>query len=239
MRKLLYAAVLLAGTALASNANAATALTLTGITDHSVGPQSTSQPCIICGTTQAHNPAFFGYNNFQQSGNISSYNAYSTTPTAELPDGTPGNPYTVQQIVNAGGSIFDVAIDVNTNSQRSETLQSFEVLVNGTPQYVYNGPTNIGSIDNNGNGFADWLLSRIDLSRFNATDLVLFHAVWTGAVAGAESFFLTNFTGGTICVGCTPTPTAVPLPPAVALFLSGLVGIGALKRFTKKKVGLA
>ena len=60
------------------------------VTDHSVGPQSTSQPCIICGTTQAHNPAFFGYNNFQQSGNISSYNAYSTTPTAELPDGTPG-----------------------------------------------------------------------------------------------------------------------------------------------------
>jgi hypothetical protein len=218
---------------------AATLLNLTGPADaQTIGPQSTSAPCIICGTTQAHNPAGFGYNNFKATGGDGSYNLYSTTPTAELGDGVVGNPYTVQQLVNAGGSIFDVAIDVDTTSAKSETLQFFEVLINGVQQFVYNTPTNIANgINNQGNGYADWLLKTVNLSTFAATDTVLFHATWSGAVDGPESFFLTNFTGQN-CVGCTPTPTAVPIPAALPLFMAGLIGVGWISR-KRKTLNLA
>jgi len=234
MTKIVLAAVLLAGTAFATSANAATLLNLTGpAAAQTLGPQSTSAPCIICGTTQAHNPAGFGYNNFKATGGDSNYNLYSTTPTAELGNGVVGNPYTVQQLVNAGGSIFDVAIDVDTTSAKSETLQFFEVLINGVQQFVYNTPTNIANgINNQGNGYADWLLKTVNLSTFAATDTVLFHATWSGAVDGPESFFLTNFSGQN-CVGCTPGPTSIPIPPALPLFVAGMIGIGWISRKRK------
>ena len=72
-------------------------LTLTGpIQGNTVGPQSTSNPCIIAGT-QCQQPAGFGFNNFTSSGAISSYNMFSTTPTATVADGVQGTPYTVAQ----------------------------------------------------------------------------------------------------------------------------------------------
>ena len=68
-----------------------------------------------------------------------------------------------------------MAIDVNTASG-GETLQLFEVIVNGVVVYNYVGPTLIGNISNNGNGFGDWTLGNIDLSGFTANSTVLFHA---------------------------------------------------------------
>src|SRR6187402_3621356 len=80
------------------DAATATPLTLTGpIPGNTVGPQSTSNPCIIAGTNCSQ-PAGFGYNNFTSSGAINDYNMYSTTPTAVVPDGTQGTPYTVGQL---------------------------------------------------------------------------------------------------------------------------------------------
>src|SRR5678815_3681457 len=80
-----------AGTASAAD----TLLTLTGpIAGNTVGPQSASAPCVIAGTN-CQNPAGFGFNNFAQGGNQTSFNAYSTTPTAQLADGVQGTPYTV------------------------------------------------------------------------------------------------------------------------------------------------
>src|SRR5215471_8624675 len=90
-----------------------TALTLISVPDHTLGPQSTSNPCIIAGTT-CQQPAGFGFNNFTQSGSISSYNMFSTTPTSQVDDGVKGTPYTVAQLTGAVGSSFVVAIDVNT-----------------------------------------------------------------------------------------------------------------------------
>ena len=49
------------------------------LADADVVPQSISDPCIICATTQAHNPAGFGYNNFNSTGNDSSFNLFSST----------------------------------------------------------------------------------------------------------------------------------------------------------------
>jgi hypothetical protein len=203
-------------------------LTLSGpIAGNTVGPQSTSNPCVICGTT-AQNPANFGYNNFTESGAISSYNMYSTsvTPSATVPDGMEGMPYTVSQIQAAVGSgPFDVAIDVNTTGAKSETLQLFEVIDvhNGVETVIYNyvGPTVIGGVNNNGNGFADWTLGAIDLSGLGlpSTDGILFHADWNNAVDGAESFFLVHH---------------VPEPGTWIMMFAGLLGTGWMLRRARK-----
>src|SRR5262245_38730036 len=139
-------ALLLAG---ASVANAAPiTLTLVAQPAHTIGPQSTSAPCIIAGTN-CKNPSDFPFNNFQQGGNISSYDEDSPT-------------YTVDQFPFLN---FDVAIDVNTSSAAGETLQSFTVSVDADGAngpggfediYVYTGPTLIGNGSSHGNGFADW-----------------------------------------------------------------------------------
>lgn len=196
-------------------------LTLTGpVANNSVGPQSASAPCIIA-ATNCSQPAGFGFNNFTASGAISSYNMYSTTPTATVPDGVQGTPYTVSQIEAVVGSIFQVAIDVNTTNAAGETLQLFEVIVNGAVAYNYVGPTPIGNIVNNGNGYADWTLGVVDLSSFLDTDTVLFHAVWNGASDGGESFFL--IAGG-------QPPTQIPEPTTLALVAIAMLGVGAIRR---------
>jgi hypothetical protein len=183
--------------ALTAAASADTMLTINQEAPHVVGPQSASNPCIIA-ATQCQQPAGMGFNNFISAGNISSYNMYSTTPTATVLDGVQGNPYTVAQIEGIVGNSFNVAIDVNTTSAMGETLQSFQVLVNGVEQFFFTGPFVIGTVSNNGNGFADWTLRTVDLSSFNATDQVLFHAVWNNASDGGESFFLVHTVPGPI-----------------------------------------
>src|SRR5262249_59430558 len=91
----------------------AVALTLTGpIQVNTLGPQSTSNPCIIAGT-QCQQPAGFGFNNLTQAGNISSFNMLSTTPTATVADGVQGTPYTCAQLYAVAPLGFDVSIDVN------------------------------------------------------------------------------------------------------------------------------
>ena len=188
-------------------------LTLTGpIQGNTLGPQSASNPCIIA-ATQCQQPAGFGFNNFTASGAISSYNMFSTTPTATVADGVQGTPYTGAQLNAVGGSGgFVVAIDVNTTAAAGETLQLFQVIVNGVVRDSYTGPTVIGGIANNGNGFGDWSLGVI--APFAATDQVLFHAVWNGASDGGESFFIVGVpttTGGGTGTGVAPEPASLVL----------------------------
>src|SRR5262245_28467657 len=199
-------------------------LTLTGpIAGNTVGPQSSSNPCIIA-ATQCQQPGGFGFNNFSSSGAISSYNMYSTTPTATIPDGVPGIPYTVAQIDAVTNNLpFVVAIDVNTTQAAGETLQLFEVIVNGAVAYNFVGPAAIGGINNNGNGFGDWTLGVIDLSGFADNASVLFHAVWTGASDGGESFFIVG-------VAAVPGPIVGAGLPGLIMACGGLLALGRRRR---------
>lgn len=206
---------------------AATPLTLTGpIPGNILGPQSASAPCIIA-ATNCSQPAAFGFNNYTETGAISSYDMYSTTPTGNVADGVMGTPYTVGQLAAAGLTSFVIAIDVNTTAARGETLQLFEVLdrTNNTVLYSYTGPTAIGAILNNGNGFGDWQLSTVNLTGLPSTEQILFHAKWTGATDGGESFFLV-----------ATQVTAVPEPQTYALMLAGLGLMGFVARRRKARV---
>src|SRR5215813_13607625 len=173
-------------------------LTLTGpIQGNNLGPQSSSNPCIIA-ATQCQQPAGFGFNNFTSAGNISSFNMFSTTPTATVADGVQGTPYTGAQLDAVAPLGFVVAIDVNSTSAAGETLQLFQVIVNGVVRDSFTGPAAIPP-GNNGNGFGDYLLATV--APFAATDQVLFHAVWNNASDGGESFFIIPVPGTIVGAG--------------------------------------
>jgi hypothetical protein len=210
------AAAMLALTGTAS----AVSLILTGpIQGNTLGPQSASNPCIIA-ATQCQQPAGFGFNNFTSAGNISSYNMFSTTPTANVADGVQGNPYTGAQLDAVAPQGFVVAIDVNTTNAAGETLQLFQVIVNGVVRDSFIGPAPIGNIANNGNGFGDWSLGVV--APFAVTDQVLFHAVWNNASDGGESFFI------------VPVPVPGPLAgaglPGLVAACGGLIALARRRR---------
>ena len=217
-----------------AHADAINNLSLSIIPDASVVPQSLSRPCIICATTQAHNPVGFGYNNFDSTGNTSSFNLFSSNITGSFGNGDDitVTPYTSGELRNFLQSVgdlsfkFAVAIDINTTGAKSEYLELFQLInLDGDPgQRVIFDLRNVALPGiNNGNGAADYLISGFDLSSVDPGDRLLFRAQWSGAVDGGESFYI------------VPDVTVVPAPSLGSglvglLMLSGLVGWHRLRR---------
>jgi hypothetical protein len=242
MNRTIYAALLLASTALATMpAQADVTLgsqnwTATGNTlslDAVVpgGNQPLNIQCIICGDNQPQQDATFGYTNFKNSGNLSDAIFFSTNVSGGANPGlnTVGIGYDgsfLRAFLQNLGDInlkFSVGVDVN-DTGTAQILESF-ALLNLTQHTVlaqYSlfdpGGTPIPSV-NNGTGFPDYTLSGFNINLgtdIQAGDKLIFFARISGANDGPDSFFL------------IPTVTAaVPGPIAGA----GLPGLAALAMF--------
>jgi len=232
MKKLLLAAVLLAGTAIATPASAVVLnnLTITALPAGLTVPQSLSNPCIICGTNASAQPNNFGYNNFTSQGNLTSFNMFSTNiiggGNLANNDEVDAKPYTgalIAGLANIGVS-FGVVIDVNT-ANGGETLTNFQLIDLSLPVgdrviFDFTGSLNLPDI-NNGNGKGDYLITGFNLAPFLGDNLI-FRAAWNNASDGAESFYLVPL-------------AAVPIPAALPMFAAGLAGLGLLAARRKKK----
>ena len=191
LRKLVLPAAMIF--AWVGDGSAATLLNLAGPFDNTIGPQSDRLPASsqgrsarslpISATTTSHKP-----------GTEPPTTCESTTPTPapnnqfDGPEGT--NPYTVAQITDVVGTSFSVAIDVNT-ADGGETLSLFEVWnrTTDTVLYSYNGPTILGP------SLTMVMVGGLDIRHYRLVGLstdtrIQFHAVWSNASDGAESFFL-------------------------------------------------
>ena len=236
MRKLLLATTALLALSAAPPASAATidlfavtasTSTLTLIPVVPGGNQPLNNPCLICGTTQPAQPAGFGYNNFDATGNVSDYLMFSTaTVGGSLAQDTLGTGYQVGDgsilraflLAQASGTTFSVGIDVN-DTNKAQTLESFYFL-NLTDRTVlasFTTPTAILA-PNNGSGFPDYTLTGFDINRGDISlgDEIIFFARWSGANDGAESFFLV----------AEPGVAAVPELSTWMMMLCGFAGLG-------------
>jgi len=123
--------------------------------------------------------------------------------------------------IGAGNALL-LGLDINQASgQPAQTLTSFTMSINGVLADSTPGATSVPA-GNNGNGYADYLLS--NFSSFGANDTILFHFVFSNANDGTENVFLI---GG--------PASSVPEPISVALTGSGLLGLLFLrKRFANR-----
>lgn len=150
--------------------------------------------------------------------------------------------YTVELVLSIAGSSFDIGIDTNTAGSgpngASENIQLFEIWLSPdnimgnsddfvTAVFIDLDPDNpnIAPPAANGTGFADFLLSGIDLSMVPTGYLIWFHLVLDTATDGREQFFLVG----------DPDDVEIPEPITATLFGLGLLGLGAAGGRRKKK----
>jgi hypothetical protein len=116
-----------------------------------------------------------------------------------------------------GGSLL-LGIDINQASgQPAQTLLGFQMLKNGVVVDTFTGSTGNVPAGNNGNGYADYVLT--NFSSFLATDTIQFHFVFSDANDGTENVFIINGGGQN-----------VPEPATALLVGAGLLCAGVFRR---------
>lgn len=196
------------------------------------GNQPTNAPCLICGANQPQQPSGFGYNDFSNSGNLNTIEAFSDQGNGgrnTLADNTFATGYTIGDgslfkaflLANGGtaGNLgFSIGVDIN-DTGTAQTLNSFYFLdlTTHTVLSSFTGGTtgNVPDV-NNGTGHPDYTLSGFTLNGVNPGDTVLFVARMSGLNDGPDSFFL------------EPAVAAVPEIGTWLMMLCGFAGIGSL-----------
>jgi len=215
----LAAAAIAAALALPGSANAATA---TFFSDHCTGgcgPQPNGFATITATETA---PNTIGITINPLNGNLiigSGLTSFTFNLTTDVPITYVGLP-----------STFDV-VNSSTNTQTAGAIHNdgfgtFEYGIDRTVNGAVGGVSSLSfSIVGAGLTLDDFaeLSKNGDISAFFALDILSGTTGRTGLVdvSGATPFGV--------------NPTAVPLPPALPLFVAGLAGIGMLKRFSHKR----
>ena len=248
MRKVWRAAPLLAAAMMLTPASAyalATNLTLVNPAPVTEQYQQTlNSPCVL-GEPSCKDPAGWEHSDFPPGGGSQNYDVTNVVGQDNWSAANDPTLYEKSQIVGViGSSSFIVGIDVNTTTTpATEFLKAFEVFVDGVLTFAYYGAgCATGSLGagctgtqlataNNGNGYADALLTGINLSAFADTALVSFRAVVSNATDGREQFFLINTS--------SPPPT-IPEPGSLALLGTGLFSLArAVQRRRRKATAVA
>jgi hypothetical protein len=200
------------------------------------GNQPQNAPCIICGESQPHQPANFGYNDYSNAGNTTSIQAFSDQGNGgrnTLADNTfatgytvgAGSPFLAYLLSQGDTSLgFSIGLDINSTNQ-AETLNSFYFLDLTThtvlASFTGGTPGNVPDISN-GTGFPDYTISGalLNLNDVHVGDTILFVASMSGLNDGPDSFF----------VEAAPAAAQTPLPASAFLFGIGLAGLAGLVR---------
>jgi hypothetical protein len=168
--------------------------------------QTIQTPCVF--SNPACQNGGFPTTNLPTGGNVTSYDALSPIYTGS----------TILSLL--GGGALSIGIDINEAAgQGPQTLTLFTMIKNGAvvDTFSFAGHGNVPAT-NNGNGFADYLLT--NFSAFTATDTIQFHFVFNDANDGTENAFV--------------IPQVVTTPEPSALVSAGLamaiLGIAVFNR---------
>lgn len=200
----------LAAAALMAFAGAASANVIDlAAVDGNLYQQSVQSPCVISNPSCQNGG--FPSTDLDNGGAIDVYDDYSPVYSGA----------TILGIIGTGNPLL-LGVDINQASgQPAQTLTTFEMLLNGVVVDTFSGSLGNVPAGNNGNGYADFLLS--NFSAFTSTDTIQFHFVFSNANDGTENVFLI---GG-------ESVTVVPEPGTYALMLAGLGVMGFIARREK------